>query len=109
MKSHLTFSLLLVFLFSFFACKKEASNENGNGTNPQNGDFYATIDGNQWNADSIQLILVSSAGISITGISKTGEQISIELPEFKTGTYTLGSQSLSYALCGNLLTNVSNV
>lgn len=109
MKSRLTFNLLAIFLFLLIACSKEVSTENGNGTGPVNGDFYATIDGSQWNADSIQLVLVSSDGVSITGISKTGGQISMVLPSFKTGTYTLGAQSLSYALYGNLLTDVTNV
>ena len=109
MKSRLTPNLLAAFLFMLVACSKEVSKENGNGTGPVNGDFYATIDGGQWNADSIQLVLVSSDGVSITGISKTGGQISMVLPVFKTGTYTLGAQSLSYALYGNLLTDVTHV
>ncbi len=65
---------------------------------PQMEIFTATIDGNLWNADSVQLILVNSNGVSITGISKTGGQLSIVLPAFKTGTYTFGGQSLSYAI-----------
>ena len=109
MKSRVITNLLFILLFSFLACKKESSIENGSGTGPADGDFYSTIDGNLWNADSVQLILVNSSGVSITGISKTGGQLSIVLPAFKTGTYTFGGQSLSYAIYGNLLTNQTNV
>jgi hypothetical protein len=109
MKSRLISILLVVNLFSLIACEKETSNENGNIAGPAKGDFYAILDGKQWNADSVQLILVSSNGATITGISKAGDQISMVLPVFKTGTYMLGTQSSSYALFGNLLTNNTNV
>lgn len=109
MKSHLSSILLVVILFSLIACQKETSNETGNNTGPAKGDFYANLDGKQWNADSIQLILVSPGGATITGISKAGDQISMVLPVFKAGTYILGTQSSSYALFGNLLTNNTNV
>lgn len=102
--------LLLTFiLFSFIACTKEMSNEANNVTGLKAGDFYATIGGNLWNADSIQLVLVSSGGISINGLSRTGDQISILLPAFKAGTYMLGAQSTSYALYTNLLKPNANV
>jgi Family of unknown function (DUF6252) len=109
MKSRLTFYLLPIFFLSFFACTKELSNENGHATVPVTGSFYATINGNLWNADSLQLILVSSDGVSINGLSKTGEQISMLLPAFNVGTYALSAQSVSYALYANLLDNVANV
>ena len=103
-------SLFLTFiLFSFIACTKEMSDEGNNRTGPGAGDFYATIGGKLWNADSLQLVLVSNDGVSINGLSKTGDQISILLPSFKAGTYTLGAQSSSYALYANLLTPNSNV
>jgi hypothetical protein len=109
MKSRKFLNLFAVVICSFAACTKETSNEKGQGTNPLNGDFYATIDGNQWNADSLQVILVSSDGISITGLGKTGGQISMIVPEFKTGTYTISAQSLSYALYVNVLNDVTNI
>src|SRR5882672_10705054 len=110
MKSRLTSYLLPVILFSFLACSKEMSRENnGHGPGPSTGDFYATLNGNLWNADSLQLVLVSSDGVSINGLSKTGEQISMLLPVFKVGTFTLNAQSVSYALYANLLDNVANV
>lgn len=109
MKSRLSSVLLGIILSSLISCEKETSYETGNIAGPAKGDFYASLDGKIWNADSIQLILVSSNGATITGISRTGEQISMVLPVFKTGTYLLGVQSSSYAICGNLLTNATNV
>ncbi len=109
MKLRLRFLLLTLILFSFVACTKEISREGNNGTGRGAGDFYATIGGNLWNADSLQLVLVSSNGVSINGLSKTGDQISILLPDFKVGTYTFNAQSLSYALYTNLLKSNANV
>ena len=109
MKLRLRSLLLTLILFSFVACTKEISKEGINSTGPGPGDFYATIGGNLWNADSLQLVLVSSDGVSINGLSKTGDQISILLPDFKVGTYTLNAQSPSYALYTNLLNSNANV
>jgi hypothetical protein len=109
MSSRLRFLLLTLVLFSLNACTKELSKEGSNSPGKFAGDFYATIGGNLWNADSLQLVLVSSDGVSINGLSKTGDQISILLPAFQVGTYTLNAQSLSYALYANLLTSTTNV
>jgi hypothetical protein len=109
MRSRLRSIFLTFILFSFIACTKELSKEGSNGPNLKTGDFYATIGGKLWNADSLQLIVVSSDGVSINGLSKTGDQISILLPAFKTGTYTLDAQSISYALYANVLTPTANV
>jgi len=109
MKLRLRHLLLPFVLFSFVACKKEISKELFNGTGTGAGDFYATIGGNLWNADSVQTVLVSSDGVSINGISKTGDQISVLLHAFKTGIYTLGAQSSSYAIYANLLNSNANV
>ncbi|HEV3222949.1 MAG TPA: DUF6252 family protein [Puia sp.] len=110
MKSRLSGYLLIAVLFSFISCSKELSKEkNTPGTQIPNGDFYATIDGTQWNADSLQLVLVSNSGVSISGLSKTGEQITMLLPTFKTGNYTLNALSAPIAIYSNLLTNVSTV
>jgi len=109
MKLRLSSIFLTLVLFTFLACTKEVSKEGSNGKVPGAGDFYATIGGNLWNADSLQLVLVSSAGVSINGLSKIGDQISILLPTFKVGTYTLGAQSTSYALYANLLNPSANV
>jgi hypothetical protein len=109
MKLQLRHLLFTSILFSFISCTKEISKEGSNVTNLGAGDFYATIGGNKWNADSLQLVLTSSNGVSISGLSKTGDQISILLPDFKVGTYTLGAQSSSYALYANLLVSNSNV
>lgn len=109
MKLRLRFFLLTLILSAFVACTKEMSKEGNNSTGPGVGDFYATIGGKLWNADSLQQVLVSSNGIAINGISKTGDQISILLPDFKAGTYTLGAQSSNYALYANLLIPSANV
>ena len=109
MRSRLRSLLLTLILFSFIACTKEMSKEAGNTTGTGAGDFYATIRGNLWNADSLQLILVSTDGVSINGLSRTGDQVSILLPAFKVGTYTLNAQSASYALYANILNNAANV
>jgi len=109
MKLHLRTCIFLLISILFIACTKEISKEGSNRTGQGAGDFYATIGGNLWNADSLQVVLVSSDGISISGLSKTGDQISMLLPIFKVGTYTLDAQSLSYALYTNLLTSTTNV
>lgn len=93
-------AFLLLFLFS---CTKELSKENG--TIPDKGNFYATINGKSWDADSLQLVLVNNGGVSINGLSKTGEQISMVLPVFQTGTYTLNAQSVYFALYTNILSS----
>jgi hypothetical protein len=109
MKSRISGYLLMAVLLCFVACSKELSKEDGTATQILNGDFYATIGGTQWNADSLQLVLVSSAGVSISGQSKTGELITMLLPTFQTGTYTLNSVSSSIALYTNPLIDISTV
>ncbi|HEY8733719.1 MAG TPA: DUF6252 family protein [Puia sp.] len=110
MKSRLIFCFLPVSLFLFIACSKELSKENiGHVPAPVTSDFYATIDGKSWDADSLKLVLLTSNGVSINGLSKTGEQISMLLPEFKLGTYSLSTQTASYALYANLLDSSTNV
>src|ERR1700733_3372848 len=101
--------ILPLVLFTFISCTKEISDEVNTGTGPGAGDFYATIGGKLWNADSLQVVLTGSNGVSINGVSRTGDQISILLPDFKVGAYSLGAQSTSYALYANLLTPSSNV
>jgi hypothetical protein len=108
MKRHAPQLFLFSLLIMFSACTKELSRENKTNTNT-NGDFYATIGTTQWNADSLQLTVVSASGVAINGLSKTGDQISIMLPVFQTGTFILNDTSLSYALFGNLLDSVSAV
>ena len=109
MKSRIPLYFLSAVLFLFVACTKELSRENKDGTGPSNSDFYATIDGKGWNADSLQLIDATSGAISILGLSKTGEQITISLPTFKTGTYQLNDQSMGIAAYGNLLDLSGNI
>ena len=94
--------VLWFILFSFVSCSKELSFENG--TKPASGNFYATIDGKLWNADSLQYVFESNGAMSINGLSQSGEQISMILPTFKTGTYTLDAGSDSYAYYTNVFT-----
>ncbi|HEY4935193.1 MAG TPA: DUF6252 family protein, partial [Puia sp.] len=109
MKSRISGYLLTAVLFSFIACSKEVSKENGTRTQILNGDFYATINGTPWDADSLQLVLVSNTGVSISGLSKTGEKITMLLPTFNTGIYTLDALSTAFALYSNLLVDVSAI
>ena len=109
MKSLLSGCLLIASLFSFISCTKELSKENNTGTQILNGDFYATIDGTQWNADSLQLALLNNSGFTISGLSKTGEQITMLLPTLKTGNYTFNALSVPIAVCSNTIVNTSTV
>ena len=74
MKFRLSSILLTLILFLFIGCTKEISKEGETGPGPATGDFYATIGGTTWNADSVQLVLISAAGVSINGISKIGDR-----------------------------------
>jgi hypothetical protein len=109
MKSRLTASLVFAILISLVSCTKELSKENGVTTQLLNGDFYATINGTQWNADSLQSVFVSSIGVAISGLGKDGEQITMLLPTFKTGTYTVDSTSLSLANYSNIIVNTTAI
>ncbi len=109
MKSRLPRIILAALLFLQVSCTKEESKESGHGTIPPQGNFYATIEGNQWDADSLQLIQVGNNGVMISGLSKTGIEISMVLPEFKTGTYTLNASSLPFAFYVNLLGSLTDV
>lgn len=101
--------ILTAALFLFVSCSKETSKELAHGVTPTQGNFYSTIDGRQWNADSLQLILVNNNGVTISGLSRTGDEISILLPEFKTGTYTLNAASLSFSFYVNVFGSLTDV
>jgi hypothetical protein len=101
MKPRTFYRLLGIVFLSWISCTKELSKENG--TVPTSGDFYATLDGKLWNADSLELVFLSNGGVSINGLSKSGDQISITLSTFQTGTYTLNASSDSYAYYTNIL------
>jgi len=106
MKSLLQYCLSAAFLLGIFSCTKEMSQENGHNAVVQ-GDFYATIDGFQWDADSIQSIGTDYNVTVISGVSKTGGQISMVLPCFRTGTYVLNETSSPYAFYLNKLVDPS--
>jgi hypothetical protein len=109
MKSLISGCLLIAALFSFISCSKELSKENNTGTQILNGDFYATIDGTQWNADSLQIAFLNNTGFSISGLSKTGEQVTMLLPTLKLGNYTLNALSAPIAISSNIIVNTSTV
>ena len=112
MKSRKPYYLLLIaFLFSFVSCSKEVSVEHNQNppVGPGTGNFTATINGNAWTADSLQGALINSGVVSISGLGKTGEQISMILPSFKPGTYNINSLSSGYALYVNLNDSLQNV
>ena len=103
-RSRLIRCLVGIIFVSFVSCSKELSNEEGN--IPAASSFYATIEGNLWNADSLQSLFQINGGLSINGLSKTGDQISIVLSTFHTGVFTLGASSDSYAFYTNILAPV---
>jgi hypothetical protein len=110
MKSSRPCYIILALIFSFISCTKEVSREQGTTpVVPGSGNFTATINGTAWSADSLQLAVVASGVLNITGLAKTGEQISIILSSFKTGTYTLNTTSPGYALYINLNDTQNNV
>lgn len=109
MKSLLNRNLIAAALFLFVSCSKEVSKEDSHNAVPANGDFYATINGIQWSADSLQLVLVNNNGITISGLSKTGAEISMLLPEFKTGTYTLNAASLPFSFYVDVFGSLTDV
>jgi hypothetical protein len=109
MKSPLPRILIAAALFLFASCSKEVSKELSHDGTPAKGNFYATIDGNQWDADSLQLILVNNNGVTISGLSKTGGEISILLPEFKTGTFILNAASLPFSFYVDVFGSLTDV
>jgi hypothetical protein len=103
MKSHQVLFILTGFLFSLGSCTKEFSYENPALNQSGSGNFYATIDGEPWQADSLQMAIVADSGIvTITGISKTQDEISMVLPGFQKGVYAVNGQSVGFALFTSL-------
>src|ERR1700733_15966305 len=85
---------------TLFACHKYTSIENGNGLP---ADMLATINGTFWQAaDSTQTAVVSTGGITISGISSDGQEVSITLNDTIVGLYVLNQTSASLAVYANL-------
>lgn len=103
MKLRIAHFLLAAFLLSLIGCSKEVSLENGTGKGPAAVNFYATIDGKRWDADSTQLVVVDATSVSITGLSKTGAQMMLVVPQLKVGNYNISITSDAYALYVNVL------
>ncbi len=98
-KSNPVLFLAAAFLFSLGSCTKELSQESPVQQQQGPGNFYATINGESWEADSAQVAIVDDSGIvTITGISKSLEEISMVLPGFLNGVYAVNGQSPGYAL-----------
>jgi hypothetical protein len=87
---------------SLFSCTKELSQEAPVQISSSSGDFYATIDGQYWQGDSIRQAVVAGGTLTITGVGKTGDALAIILPDLQTGVYELNGQSAGYALFTNL-------
>lgn len=103
MKSNPVLFLLAASLFTLGSCTKELSQESPVQQLPGPGNFYATIDGGSWKADSAQVAIVDDSGIvTITGISKSLEEVSMVLPGFLKGVYAVNGQSTGYALYASL-------
>lgn len=98
----LLFSALL--FFSLGSCSKEYSFElPTRDTTSGNGNFYATINGQHWEADSLEQAEVDGNGVlTIVGINHQGNAVAMVLPALQVGSYTLEAQSLGYALYANL-------
>ena len=92
----------VAFIFSLASCTKELSRESPTHGLPNSGTFYATIDGQSWNGDSIQQAVVADGTLTITGVSRAGDALAIVLPGLQTGVYALNAQSAGYALFTNL-------
>ena len=101
--------LSAAILFLWVSCTKEVSKEKGTGTLLGISSFHANIDGTPWNADSLQVVQVGGGGVTISGLSKTGEEISMLVPLFKAGIYPLSIKTASFALYDNLLGNKSKL
>ncbi len=103
MKSNPVLLLLAAFLFSLGSCTKELSQESPVQQAQGPGNFYATIDGQLWQADSVQIAIVDDSGVvTITGISKSQEEISMVLPGFLVGVYAVNGESPGYSLYASL-------
>jgi hypothetical protein len=98
MRKSASLLLWLAFVVSVVACTKEISRESPLQGQTDNSSFYATIDGQPWQADSIRQAVIAGGQLTLTGVSKTGDAIAIVLPGFQTGIYELNAQSAGYAV-----------
>jgi hypothetical protein len=100
MKKTSTFLLSGFLAITLFACHKFTSIENGKGLA---ADMVATIDSTFWQAaDSATSATVSQGLVTISGISKDGQEISITLNDTVVGLYVLNQTSPSLAIYANL-------
>jgi hypothetical protein len=92
----------LASVVSVVSCTKEVSRESPLQGQTDNSSFYATIDGQPWQADSVRQTVIAGGELTLTGISGAGDAIAIVLPGFQTGIYDLNAQSAGYAVFLNL-------
>ncbi len=109
MKPHPLLFLLIPLLVVLGSCTKEVSKEDSTHNSTNSGNFYATIDGKPWQGDSLQQAIVTAGIVTITGIGKTQEEMSIVLPALQTGVYAINSQSAGFALYTSLKEGVAEL
>ncbi|MDP4251359.1 MAG: DUF6252 family protein [Bacteroidota bacterium] len=103
MKLRPVFFLFASLIFLLGSCTKELSRESPGASSLDSVNFYAVIDGTPWQGDSVQQVIVSDSGImSITGIGKTQDEISILLPALQKGVFPVNSQTPGFALYTSL-------
>src|SRR5665213_1638179 len=102
MKLHPVLFLFAPLVFLWGSCTKELSRENPLPAQ-DSVNFYAVIDGIPWQGDSLRQVNISDSGIiSITGIGKNQDEISMVLPAFRQGVYAVNSQTPAYAQYNSL-------
>jgi hypothetical protein len=102
MKLHPVLFLFAPLVFLWGSCTKELSREIPLASQ-DSVNFYAVIDGAPWQGDSLQQVNISDSGIvSIMGIGKSQDEISMVLPAFRKGVYAVNSQTPAYAQYNSL-------
>ena len=107
MKTFVKSLLALLVVFSV-ACSKEVSQETG-ATVITGNNFTATINGEDWKADSLEQVIVTDSVVTISGLSSTSKEISLVLPTFAVGKYTVNASTAGYGLYTALSTTATDV
>ncbi len=108
MKTFVKTLLALVVVFSTWSCTKEVSQENG-GQVATGSNFYATINGESWKADSLEQVLVTDSLVTLSGLSKSLQEVSLVLPAFKVGKYAVNASTFGYGLYTTLSATTTDV
>ncbi len=107
MKTFVKSLLALLVVFSV-ACSKEVSQETG-ATVITGNNFTAIINGEDWKADSLEQVIVTDSVVTISGLSSTSKEISLVLPTFAVGKYTVNASTAGYGLYTTLSTTATDV